>query len=424
MTDTLPHEWVKIHAGANSDALAVTFTDTSITYAELDHRADAKAQALFDTGTRTGDLVPVQATPGFETIVALVAVPRLGAVPVPYGPHRVEERDTCGEPPYAVVPTSGSSGRPRGVILTSGNVAAAIEASRCRLGNDSGDRWLLALPLFHVGGLSVVWRSLTAGGSIDLIAAFDAIEVAQRLRSGSVSMASFVPTMLHRILEADQGPYDGIKGVLLGGAPASRDLVERGLAAGLPVLQTYGMTETCSQVSTVEPGTARQSLGTAGRPLDGFSVTIDGGEIVVDGPAVSPGYVGEPSRIGPFRTGDLGRIDESGRLVVMGRSSDVIITGGENVRASFVEAALAAVPDVAHAVVVGVDDEEWGQVVVAIIETDREAVPGIEASLRESVARHEVPKHWIVVDRIPLLPTGKPDREAAKDMAVSVVRSP
>jgi O-succinylbenzoic acid--CoA ligase len=417
MTDTLPHEWVKIHAGANPDAPAVVFADDSISYAELDRRADAYARSLLDDGIEAGDLVPLEATLDPATVAALVAIPRLGAVPVPYGPHRIEANDAPRESTYAVVPTSGSSGRPRGVVLTPANVAAAVEASRRRLGNDSGDRWLLTLPLFHVGGLSVVWRSFTAGGSVELRAGFDAVGVAERLRGGSVSIASLVPTMLHRILEVDAGPYEGIKGVLLGGAPASRALVERGLAAGLPVLQTYGMTETCSQVATVEPGMTQQSLGTAGRPLDGFAVSFDHGEILIDGPAVSPGYLGETLRIGPFRTGDLGHVDGEGRLVVTGRTDDVIVTGGENVRASFVEAAIVTVPEVAHAVVVGVDDQEWGQVVVAVVESDHGDVSRIEDAVGDCLARHEIPKRWILVDRLPLLPNGKPDRQAARALA-------
>ncbi|MEA2022848.1 MAG: AMP-binding protein [Actinomycetota bacterium] len=422
MTDTLPHEWVKIHARANPEAPAVVFADISISYAELDLRADAYALSLVDEGFEAGDLVPFEATQNLETVIALVAIPRIRAVPVPYGPHVIEASDTLREPAYAVVPTSGSSGRPRGVILTPGNVNAAVAASERRLGNDRGDRWLLTLPLFHVGGLSVVWRSLTTGGSIELHTGFDAARTAESLRSGSVSMVSLVPTMLHRILDIDPGPYAGIKGVLLGGAPANRDLVERGLGAGLPVLQTYGMTETCSQVTTVEPGTARRSLGTAGRPLDGFSVTIDGGEIVIDGPAVSPGYLGESPRIGPYRTGDLGHMDRVGRLIVTGRKDELILTGGENVRPSAIEEAIEAIPAVSHAVVVGIDDEEWGTIVVAIVETEPDAIVDVKATVAGRLARHEIPKHWIAVEQLPLLPNGKPDRASARDLAAREIR--
>ncbi len=420
MTDTLPHEWVGIHARAHPDARAVTSADGSISYAELDRRVNAHAQALRDEGVEPGDVVPLAATLTLEDIVALVAIPLLGAVPAPYGPHRVDANGAVAGTAYAIVPTSGSAGHPRGVVLTPGNITAAVEASRRRLGNDSRDRWLLTLPLFHVGGLSVVWRSLTAGGSIEIHEGFDAVAVALSLKRGSVSMASLVPTMLHRILEVDPGPYEGIKGVLLGGAPASRSLVGRGLAAGLPILQTYGMTETSSQVATVEPGKERQSLGTAGRVLDGFALSFDDGEILLDGPAVSPGYIGEPPRVGPYRTGDLGHLDAEGRLIVTGRRDELILTGGENVRPSVVEAAIEDVPTVVHAVVVGIEDKEWGQIVVAVVEAEAADMPDIEVATAGRLARHEIPKRWIQVGSIPLLPNGKRDRAAAKALAEAV----
>jgi len=418
MTDTLPHEWVGIHARAHPDAPAVTSADGSISYAELDRRVNAHVQALRDDGVEPGDVVPLAATLTVETIIALVGTPLLGAVPAPYGPHRVDTDGAVIEKAYAIVPTSGSAGHPRGVVLTPRNITAAVEASRSRLGNDSRDRWLLTLPLFHVGGLSVIWRSFTAGGSVELHEGFDAVAVARSLRGRSVSMASLVPTMLHRILEVDPGPYGRIKGVLLGGAPASRDLVERGLAAGLPVLQTYGMTETCSQIVTVEPGKEWQSLGTAGRLLDGFALSIDEGEILVDGPAVSPGYLGEAPRIGPYRTGDLGRFDDEGRLIVVGRIGDVIVTGGENVHASVVESAIEAHPAVSNAVVVAIADDEWGEMVVAVVEGEPSAATAVKEATEQRLARHELPKRWVFVGQLPLLPSGKPDRKAALAEAV------
>ena len=422
MTDILPHEWVEIHAGANSDAPAVTFTEDSISYSELDRRANALAQALIDEGIEAGDVVPLDAALDLKTIVALVAIPRIGAVPAPYGPHRIEPNGAVAESAYAVVPTSGSSGHPRGVVLTPENLLASIGASRARLGNDAGDRWLLVLPLFHVGGLSTVWRSLAAGGSIELHAGFDAASAARSLKGGSVSMVSLVPTMLHRILEYDGGPYEGIKAVLLGGAPASRDLVQRGLGAGLPVLQTYGMTETCSQVATVEPGRERESIGTTGRLLDGFVVSFDDGEILLDGPAVSPGYFREAPRVGPYRTGDLGHMDTEERLVVTGRCDELILTGGENVRPSTIEAAIESIPMVAHAVVVGIDDQEWGQIVVAVVEADSGAVGEVREAAKERLAHHEVPKKWVMVEHLPLLPNGKLDRHSARATAIEALK--
>jgi len=414
MTITLPHEWARIHAKRGPEAPAIVFAATTLSYGDLDRRADEHASQLLRSGIGEGDLVTVDATAVPETVVALVGIHRSGAVAAPLGPNTIDTDVSIDSGAYVVVSTSGSSGRPRGVILTEQNVAAAVEASQRRLRNGPHDRWLLTLPLFHVGGLSIVWRSLATGGSIELHRQFDPSAAIAALRGGSVTMASLVPTMLHRILERDPGPYEGLSAVLLGGAPANADLVERALLAGLPVLQTYGMTETGSQVATVERGTAAQALGTAGPPLDGFRVSIEGGEIVVDGPAVSPGYTGEPPRIGAHRTGDLGYLDANGRLVVTARKGGVIVTGGENVHPAVVEAAIESIPTTGQAVVFGTADDEWGEIVVAVVEARSDDIPKIMDEVRSRVARHEVPRRWVAVDALPLLANGKPDRSAAQ----------
>ncbi len=311
--------------------------------------------------------------------------------------------------PHTLVPTSGTSGRPKIVVLTRDNVAAAVAASQARLGNVAGDRWLLALPLHHVGGLSVLWRSVAAGGAVLLHDRFDAERVAGALRTGEATIASLVPTMLHRVLAADPGPYPPAT-VLLGGAAAPRRLVERGLAAGLAVLATYGLTEACSQVATVAPGEERHALGTVGRPLDGLDVTItEDGRIAVTGPQVSPGYAGEPPRRGPLVTNDVGRFDDEGRLVVLGRADDVIVTGGENVWPQRVEDALREHPGVADVAVHGMPDAEWGERVAAAYVG--EAAPDeLAAWARDRLAGHEVPRLWQRAARLPRTESGKVDK--------------
>ena len=419
MHQTLPHQWLTIYAGTDPEAVALVAGDETLSYGELDHRVAAAAGRWAEDGLQPGEIIAYRATLTVDTIVDMLAIGRIGGVFAPYGPHRVAGEGTLTPAMYVVVPTSGSSGHPRGVLLTGDNVAAAVDASSARLGNGPTDRWLLTLPLFHVGGLAVVWRSLAAGGSIDVHERFDAEDAVRALRHGGITMASLVPTMLRRILDLDSGPYRGLRAILLGGAPAPAALVERALAAGLPVLQTYGMTEACSQVATVQPGQALASLGTAGLPLDGFTVGIVDGEIVVDGPAVSPGYLGQPPRGGPHRTGDLGWFDASGRLIVEGRKGHVIISGGENVPASTVEAAIGAHRDVRNVAVVGVPDDEWGEIVVAVVETDPAVLADVQRDTRRRLAPHEVPKRWIVVEHLPVMPGGKPDRRAIEGLATT-----
>lgn len=427
MADTPLPDWVRNHAAETPDAPAIVFDGDVMTYGQLDRSADAAAAEWRSGGTGPGGLSVIPGVSHPDTIVALVAGPRAGSTVTVAGSRSLPVMPAPGADAYAVLATSGSGGISRGVILTPANVAAAVQASLRRLGNTAQDRWLLCLPLSHVGGLSVVWRSLSAGGCVVLHPGFEAPAVVASLRSGETSMVSVVPTMLRRMLRAYAGPFSGLSAVLLGGAPSSRELVERALSAGLPVLPTYGMSETCSQVATVAPGEEWHALGTVGRPLDGFAVEIAGaegpgtmgegvGEIIVDGPAVSPGYLGEPLRTGPHRTGDLGRFDRDGRLVVVGRLDDVIITGGQNVFPDTVAAAIDTVPGIRQVQVFGMPDPDWGEIVVAAVETD---VTGkdLEAAARERLVTYEVPKRWILLDRMPLLPNGKPDRRKLAEIA-------
>jgi O-succinylbenzoic acid--CoA ligase len=388
------------------------------TYAELDKAAARSAEELRSQGIEAGSLMPIAAVSLPGTVVSLVAGPRVAAVVAPFGPTPPQGVLDRSAGAYAVVTTSGSSGDPKGVMLTTSNVTAAISASQARLGNDAGDRWLLCLPLYHIAGLSLIWRSLSAGGSVLIHDRFDAVKVAAALKSGEASMASLVPTMLHRVLDIDPGPYRDLKAVLLGGGPATRDLVQRALDAGLPVLPTYGMTETASQMATVAPGDEREALGTVGHPLDGMVVTFEDGEILVEGPAVSPGYLGEPPRSGPHHTHDIGYFDAEGRLVVTGRIDDIILSGGEKVVPQHVEAVLESFPGIERAVVLGVADDDWGQAAVAVIEGDPIDEAALGARARAALPTHEVPKRWVRVEELPLLASGKIDRTAAASMLV------
>lgn len=450
-------DWLAVAAGVAPDAVALVEDDgTVITYGDLDELA---ACAVGQLG-RSFDLVPTGVM-GFapfrvksEVLAAMWATWRLGAAVMlvdPQGPLLpggnagaqerwgvsafVTDLEIAGTPTrtagvsdpehlHTVLLTSGSGGEPRPVRLTHGNVEAAVRASLLRLGNTAMDRWLLTLPLHHIGGLSVLWRSAATGGAVVVHDVFSAHRAAQEMIDGTVTIASLVPTMLHRILDAEPGPYQQGCTVLLGGAAAGRDLVERALGAGLHVLQTYGMTEACSQVATVAVGEERESLGTAGRPLDGMRVLIDGddpGEIVIEGPAISPGYLGEPNRSGPHHTGDFGRFDDAGRLVVLGRMDDMIVSGGENVYPDAVADIIRRHPVVDGAEVIGLPDPEWGEIVAAVVVADPDARGEIEEWARLQLARHQMPKCWVLVDDLPLLANGKIDRNSLLDLLRGVL---
>ncbi|MDJ0665462.1 MAG: AMP-binding protein [Acidimicrobiia bacterium] len=428
-------DWLARAAAQTPDAVAVVTDDgDAATYGRLDGMAGRAADLLSQTGVSAGDVNPVAVGDvDLDLVARLWAHWRLGVAPIlvdARSPIQLrwgsQAKDLAGSAPtglsslHTVVLTSGSSGEPRPVRLTHHNVAAAIAASALRLGNTGRDRWLLVLPLFHIGGLSILWRSAAAGGTVVVHRRFQADRVATAFRDGMVTMASLVPTMLYRLLEIDPGPYEGLRAVLLGGAAANRELVERGLAAGLPILQTYGMTETCSQVATVVPGEQIESLGTAGRPLPGVTITTGEagvGEIVVSGSMVSPGYLGESDRDSGHATGDIGYVDENGRLVVLGRADEMVITGGENVYPSRVASALAEHDALNQVEVVGVPDPEWGQSLVAVAVGDPAAQSALEAWAQQQLLRHEVPKRWIFVEALPVQAGGKIDRVALDEIA-------
>ena len=309
-----------------------------------------------------------------------------------------------------VVFTSGSTGEPKGVRLTSGNLEAAAAASMEHLRHDETDTWLLAMPLHHVGGLSILVRQMYSGGSVRLLPVFDPESFADAMKH-DVTMVSVVPTMLHRLLSL--GPFSGLRAVLVGGGPIPPGLLEEARAVGLPVLPTYGMTETFGQVATLRPDAP---LAYSAHPLPGVDIAITDGHVAVRGPQVFRGYLGEPDREDPwFVTNDLGEIDADGALRILGRADTVIVTGGENVSPERLEAVVTSNPSVDSAVVVGIPDPEWGHSVSCAYVG--EVLP---AQLREWMAERTeafmVPKRFIKVDDIPLTAIGKPDRMAVSQL--------
>ncbi len=328
---------------------------------------------------------------------------RLAASPVP--------DDTA-----AVVFTTGSTGRPKGVVLSHAATHAAVAASAARLGVRSDDRWLLALPPAHIAGLGVILRSLAARTPIVVAAGGDRAMVAAALAGDAITLTSLVPTQLAALLDDPAWrPPPSLRAVLLGGAAAPAAVIARARARGVPVLLTYGMSESCGQAATCPPGEPPPP-GAVGRPLDGVTITAGTraapAVIAIRTPSGFTGYLDQP-RFDPevIVTADLGFV-EDGWLHVVGRVDDVIITGGEKVHPTTVEDALTRVPGVAAACVVGVPDPSWGQLVAAAIV----AGPGFErAALDAAIAAlppHARPRRLIVVDTLPLGATGKIDRRA------------
>lgn len=319
----------------------------------------------------------------------------------------------------AVVPTSGTTGRPRAAALGRDAVVASAHASAARLGFCDDDRWLLAMPLAHVGGLSILVRCLLARAAVVLAPPrFEPAAIAAAIERDRVTLASFVPVMLARLLDAGWRPPAHLRAVLLGGDAAPAALIDRAARAGVPALPTYGLTEACSQVATVPPGLPPSPAWGVGPPLDGWELRFaPGGRVQLRGPALFSGYLGEPSPFddgGWFDTGDLGALDAAGRLHILGRATDLIVTGGENVHPAEVEPVLAELPGVRAVGVVGVPDPTWGQVVAAAIVADApEAVRrDLPAHAEARLAAHRRPRQIVFVPELPLTATGKLDRRA------------
>lgn len=344
----------------------------------------------------------------FGSLVEVMAGIASGGVLVTDGQFEEREPDLAGA--ALVVFTSGTTGSPRGVRLTTANLEAACRASVEHLGHGHEDIWLLAMPLTHVGGLSIPVRSAHAGGSVRLLPGFDPEQVGAAMEEG-VTMMSLVPTMLRRLLDHRATASSSLRAVLLGGGPIPEGLLEEAAEAGFPVLPTYGMTETFGQVATLLPGSA---LGRHAHPLPGVDIDITPeGRIAIRSDQVSPGYLGQPDRVSEwFETPDLGEIMEDGSLRVLGRADDVIITGGVNVAPQEIEDVISVHPQVTEVAVVGIPDEEWGMAVAALYVGDIATGP-LADWVGERLTGASMPKLLKRVGHIPKLSIGKPDRSAA-----------
>jgi O-succinylbenzoic acid--CoA ligase len=438
--------WLARAAARRPDRVAIETPDARLTYAELVTRARAAAVELAGRGVRPGDRVALLLPAGVDFAVALHACLLAGAAAMPVDLRlgeaeraaQVESASVVVHEPLAaravsggtasggtasggtasggtasggtasnsggagaavalVVHTSGTTGAPRPAALTHANIEANALGSAVALGLDPAERWLCPLPLSHVGGLMVLLRSA-------IYATTAVLGPPGALHD--VTLASLVPTQLQRLLDAGPPPAPRLRAILLGGAGASRALLEEARDAGLPVAPTYGLTQACSQVTVAEPGDTE----TSGFPLPGVGVTIaPDDEILVTGPTVAGG--------GTLRTGDLGRLDERGRLIVTGRRSEVIVTGGENVTPTEVEAVLEQHPGVAEAGVFARPDVEWGEAVVAAV-VARDGAPldadELRAFCRARLAAFKVPKAIEPVGALPRTASGKLRRRALR----------
>lgn len=481
-------DWLKERAYTTPDALALLIDERRWTYGELDRLVDGYARHLQRLGMAPGTKVATLLPAALPAVCLVHAAARLGLVLAPLNtrltvpelewqlahlerPLLFYDESTAtlaaalagegqasipvsefNEPSpagpdlaapsfrmdavQAIVFTSGTTGAPKGVMLTFANHFWSATASAFRLGVQPDDRWLSSLPLYHVGGLAVLFRSCLYGTAVVLHDRFDVDAFNHSLDTQAITLTSLVPTMLYRLLPTRDRWPASLRLVLLGGAAASPELLAEALAAGVPVATTYGLTEAASQVATLLPAGVRRKPGSVGRPLLFNHIRIvseEGqeqpagtyGEVVVSGRTVMTGYYENPDatagtlRDGELFTGDIGYLDEDGDLWLVQRRSDIIVSGGENVYPAEVEAILRQHPAVRAACVVGVPHPEWGEQVaalVAISPATRVTQAELLTFCRERLAGYKLPRRLDLVTELPQTASGKVAREQVRQM--------
>ncbi len=482
-----PPDVLAWRAAATPRRLAVLAPRVAWDYATLHAQAHAWAHWLRERGLRAGQRVALAVRPTPQALALWHGLLRVGLTPVllhlRFGPHEharvldaVQPRAVLVTPeaaaglrlppdaPVWVLPaappspsrppespsgtapvevlllTSGTTQAPKIARLTPANFFWSALAAGYRLGVSPRDRWLLTLPLYHVGGLSIVMRSALYGTAVVIPPprpSFDPQALWHDLHRWQPTLVSVVPTMLYRLLRAaPQAPAPrALRVLLVGGAAAGADLLAEARARGFPVALTYGLTEAASQVATAAPATVWAKPGSVGRALLFTEVSVRDpagrvlpagqvGEIWVRGPGVFRGYWRAPAATrralhpeGWLRTGDAGYVDLDGDLWVLARRDDLIVTGGENVAPHEVEAVLRQHPAVADAAVVGVPDPEWGQQVAAavVLRPQRSVSPAaLQAFCRQYLAGYKVPRRWRFVAQLPRTASGKVRRAAVR----------
>jgi o-succinylbenzoate---CoA ligase len=430
--------WLDRAAAIQPECMAVLTPQGCWSYARLLGAARFAAGELSARGVDRGARVAIELPAGLEFAQALHACLLLGAIAVPVDLRlagaerdriaadaalRVTEPFGEGPDPRApidavehdldatavVVHTSGTSAAPRPIELTYANLLWSALGSAVALGLDPRERWLCTLPLAHVGGLSILLRSAIYATGAVVHERFEVDRVLRTLAREEVTLVSLVATTLTRLLDAGLERPPMLRCALTGGGPVPSALRDRAHDAQVPLSITYGLTESCSQVTTTPVAETTSAPASAGPPLFCTDVRIASDEeILVRSPTVARGSLGED---GWLHTGDLGSLDERARLHVTGRKADTIVSGGENVAPAEVEAVLEAHPLVLEAAVVPREDEQWGESVTAIVRLRGDGelpVEELRAGCLAALAAFKVPKHFLLTrEPLPRTASGK-----------------
>lgn len=492
-SDIFLPDWLTRCAGNSPQHLALQCDQLQWSFAELDRQATRLARQLATLGVQEGKRVALLAANSLPYVAFVHALTRLGAILVPLN-LRLAQQELCwqlrdvhasllvcdadyanlaheigqavpqlplatlttisyrGETVISELPesgvvlrtlidlsatqaimyTSGTTGQPKGAIITYGMQWWNAAGSALNLGHNADDRWLACLPLFHIGGLSILMRSVIYGISVVIHKKFDAASINHAIFEDGITIISVVAVMLQRMLADLDTNSRGtsypstLRCILLGGGPAPYPLLEACMHRAIPVVQTYGLTESCSQAVTLSPADAIRKIGSAGRPLPPVQLRIqhdhrsaspgEPGEILLKGPTITPGYAGRPEATaqafqdGWFATGDIGYLDTDGYLYVLDRRADLILSGGENVYPAEIESVLRSHPTVEEAGACGQADHQWGQVPVAFVVLKSGSTVTAEELLNyttQKLARYKQPRAIYFTDQLPHTSSGK-----------------
>lgn len=319
----------------------------------------------------------------------------------------------------SIMYTSGTTGNPKGVLQTFGNHFYSAVSSALNLGLSSADKWLCVAPIFHISGFSIIMRGLIYGMTVRLVEKFRAEEIERILANETVTIMSVVPFMLKKLIQQQNKTNthynSAFRCMLLGGGTIDRETLEICLQRSIPVVQCYGMTETCSQIVALRSVDALLKLGSVGQPLFSTQLKLSkDGEILLKTPTLTPGYLNLPDKLpskmidGWYRTGDIGHLDKEGYLYIDGRADEMLISGGENIFPQEVEQVYQRYPQINEVAVVGQNDSVWGQVPVAFVVSDRRlSTTKLMNYGYEHLARYKVPQHYIFVSELPKNASGK-----------------
>jgi o-succinylbenzoate---CoA ligase len=431
-----------LESGSDPDATAIVSLETVWTLGGLDVDVEQRANEVAGSVAEQGVVHPLVVHQTPESVIDVLALWRLGVTVAPLNPKLTErelataraELSTVRSNSQAILWTSGTAGRPRGVELSYDGFVASAQASSRRLALSANDLWLASLSFAHVGGLALLIRALLLESDLMAVGPFDVAQLSDVIDgvgfpvgyNRSLTHVSLVPTQLARLIEHRRGlaPPSSLKCVLVGGAHAPERVVGRAIEEGWPVATTYGMTEMTSQVATAAPDLVRMKPGTAGAPLSGTEIQVGPDEeILIRGPTLANRYVGTDAVAltdaeGWYHTGDLGRVDADGHVWITGRRNERIVSGGFTVDAIEVEEVLRAHAAVAEVCVVGIPDAEWGEIIGAF-------VVGIEGELdlddldrhaRAALSAAKCPRRWLLDSEVPLGANGKVDRQLIKSL--------